>query len=333
MDPISQGTLGAAFSQTSAPNSQLFKAAVIGALAGMAPDLDVLIRSEQDPLLFLEYHRQFTHSLFFIPIGGILCGLLLHGAFRKRWGLRLRDTLLWSTVGYATHGLLDGCTSYGTQLLWPFSHHRFSWDLISIVDPLFTLPLLVLVGVGAAKRSKTFTLAGIAWIIVYLLFAYVQHERAVAMGHELAESRQHPVQRLEVKPSFANLFVWKVIYETDGVFHVDAVKPGIFDAQFWPGERIHKLNVSRDFPWLHPDSQQARDIQRFDRFSAGFTAVDPDHPKHIIDIRYSMLPQEVEALWGIELSRTAARDEHVDYYTERTGGREAAGRLWEMLIR
>ena len=39
----------------------------IGFLSGLAPDLDIFIRSESDPLLFLEFHRQFTHSLIFIP--------------------------------------------------------------------------------------------------------------------------------------------------------------------------------------------------------------------------------------------------------------------------
>ena len=64
MDPLSQAVLGVSLSQSVARNrSQLRQAFWIGALSGMAPDLDILIRSAADPLLFLEYHRQFTHSL------------------------------------------------------------------------------------------------------------------------------------------------------------------------------------------------------------------------------------------------------------------------------
>ena len=66
MDPLTQGTVGAAFSQSSADKKNIPKISVIGFLAGLAPDLDVLIQSSTDPILFLEYHRQFTHSLFFI---------------------------------------------------------------------------------------------------------------------------------------------------------------------------------------------------------------------------------------------------------------------------
>ncbi|MDT8282362.1 MAG: metal-dependent hydrolase [Gammaproteobacteria bacterium] len=59
MDPISQAVLGASLSQSfSKDKTQLKSALVIGALAAMTPDLDVLIRSADDPLLFLEYHRQ-----------------------------------------------------------------------------------------------------------------------------------------------------------------------------------------------------------------------------------------------------------------------------------
>ena len=77
MDPLSQGTVGAAFAQSTGTKNNLFKIAVIGFLAGMAPDLDVLIQSSNDPILFLEYHRQFTHSLFFIPIGSLIVTLFI----------------------------------------------------------------------------------------------------------------------------------------------------------------------------------------------------------------------------------------------------------------
>ena len=67
MDPISQGVLGASFAQAAAKNKgKIIAAAWFGALAGMAPDLDVVIQSSSDPLVFLEFHRQFTHALIFI---------------------------------------------------------------------------------------------------------------------------------------------------------------------------------------------------------------------------------------------------------------------------
>ena len=69
MDPVSQAAIGAAAAQSGGRAKTLRHALWIGALAGMAPDLDVFIRSSDDPLLALEFHRQFTHSVFFIPVG------------------------------------------------------------------------------------------------------------------------------------------------------------------------------------------------------------------------------------------------------------------------
>ena len=72
MDPLSQGTVGAAFAQSVANKNNIFKIGFIGFLAGLIPDLDVLIQSSTDPILSLEYHRQFTHSLLFIPFGSLI---------------------------------------------------------------------------------------------------------------------------------------------------------------------------------------------------------------------------------------------------------------------
>ena len=142
MDPITQGTVGAAFAQSTANKNNILRIGVIGFIAGLAPDLDVLIRSSNDPILFLEYHRQFSHSLFFIPFGSLVVTLLVFPLVKK--SMSLKSVYIPSFLGYATHGLLDACTSYGTQLFWPFSNERVTWNNISIVDPLFTIPILLL---------------------------------------------------------------------------------------------------------------------------------------------------------------------------------------------
>jgi len=332
MDPFTQGVLGAIVAQTRGAKAQLGKAAVIGALAAMTPDLDVLIFSAEDPLLRLQFHRHFTHSLLFIPFGGMLCALVLHYLIGRRWALPFRQTLLWSVLGFATHGLLDGCTSYGTQLLWPFSEQRYSWDVISIIDPLFTLPLMLLCYFAARFERRRLALWAIVWGCCYIGIGFVQHHRAVVMGYELATERGHQLLRIEAKPSFANLFVWKVIYETDSHFYVDAVKPGLLSRLSWDGERVRKLNIERDFPNLDPLSQQARDIERFRVFSADFLAIDPLDKNKIIDMRYSMLPQQIAPLWGIELADDAGAEQHVRYYTQRGDGAASMARLVAMLL-
>ena len=331
MDPLTQGVLGAALPQaTAVKGRQAAVAGILGFLAGMAADLDVLIRSGTDPLLFLEYHRQFTHSLVFIPIGGLICAGVLHALIGRRRGLAFRQSWLYCTLGYATHALLDACTTYGTMLFWPFSDARIAWNTISIIDPLFTLPLLAAVVLAARRRRPLFARLGLVWACLYMAMGLWQRNEAIAMGYELAAQRGHEPLRLEAKPSFANILVWKVVYETDDSFHVDAVRAR-WSPRVFPGASVQKLDVGRDLPWLDRDSQQARDIERFRWFSNGYIARDPLFPNRVIDIRYSIIPNEVAPLWSIELSPQARRDEHAAYRVHRNTGNNRAALMWSMV--
>ncbi len=153
MDPLTQGLLGAALPQSASKKRHIVAAGVLGVASGMAPDLDVLIRSSSDPLLFLEYHRHFTHSLLFIPFGSFLCALVLYPLFAKRRELNFQQSWFYCALGYSTHALLDACTSYGTQLFWPISNTRYAWNTISVIDPAFSLPILILLLFAALKRN------------------------------------------------------------------------------------------------------------------------------------------------------------------------------------
>lgn len=332
MDPITQGAVGAAVAVVASRRPQHVQAAVIGALAGMAPDLDVLIRSSDDPLLTLEYHRQFTHSVFFIPILGSLCALLIFVTAGRRWQLNWRHCLLWSLLGCATHGLLDSCTSYGTQLLWPFSGQRFAWDIISVVDPLFSLPLLTALLLATFTKHGYWQYIAIGWMLIYLGIGGLQQHRATTLGHQLAAERGHQPLRLQAKPSFANLAVWKIIYETDSTIYVAAIKPGLGTTRHWPGEQIPKPDINQAYPWLSPDAQQRRDITRFNEFSADYIAIDPSNPLRLFDARYAMLPHRIEPMWGIVLSPNNDPDQHARYFTQRQNSSAALQTLMAMIF-
>lgn len=330
MDPLTQGVLGASLPQASTGGRHAASAGLLGFFAGMAADLDVLIRSDTDPLLFLEYHRQFTHSLVFIPFGGLICALVLHYIIGRRRGLAFRQTWLFCTLGYATHALLDACTTYGTMLLWPFSEVRIAWNTISIIDPLFTLPLLVAIILAGTRRRPVYARLGLVWALGYMALGLWQRDEATQMGYALAAQRGHAPLRLEAKPSFANILLWKVVYETDDSYYVDAVRAR-FAPRVFQGDSIQKLDIGRDMPWLDLNSQQARDIERFRWFSNGYIARDPLYKNRVIDIRYSMIPNEVTPLWSIELRPGAGREEHAAYRVHRETGDNRAALLWSML--
>ena len=332
MDILTQGALGAALPQATATSRKgaVALAGIFGFLAGMAADLDVFIRSAEDPLLFLEYHRQFTHSLIFIPLGGLISGTTLHLLIGRWLGLAFSRTLLFCTLGYGTHGLLDFATSYGTMLFWPFSEERFSASIISIIDPLLTIPLVLLVILAGVKRSPLFARLALAWVCVYLALAAVQQNAARQMAEDLAAERGHTIERLTVKPTFGNILVWKSVYESDGRFYLDGLRAGIAPVVY-PGPSLARLDPARDFPWLKPESQQFRDLIRFQRFSQDYAARNPEEPNAVIDVRYSFLPNEIGALWSISLKPDKPPSRHVHFQTNRSRARAHLARLWQLI--
>jgi inner membrane protein len=329
MDPVSHALLGASCGQSPARGNQLVAAGGVALVAAISPDLDALIQSSADPLLVLEYHRQFTHALPFVPIGALLCTAVCWRFVHSR--LSFRRAYVLAMLGYASHLLLDACTTYGTQLLWPFSGTRFAWNFIAVIDPLFTLPLLGLAAAALLTRRAGFARAAAGWAVVYVAFGALQHARATAAAEALAASRGHAPTTLVVTPALFSLLLWKSIYEHEGDFHVDAVRAGLSMMPL-AGETIAKLDVARDFPWLEPSSQQARDVARFTRVANGFVAVDKAAAERVIDLRYSLVPNEISGFWAIVLNPSASSAEHVDYVTTRDQAPEQARRLLAMLF-
>lgn len=330
MDPLTQGVVGSVAAQQGVKKEHIVTASALGFFSAMTPDLDVFIRSATDPLLALEFHRQFTHSLFFIPIGGFICAFFFYFLFAKRRGLGFKQTYLFCTLGIATHGLIDACTTYGTLLFWPLSDMRVAWNTISIIDPIFTLPLLFMILYGALKKNTFVARVALFWIIFYFSFGLIQRERAESVGLELAKSRGHNPIKLEAKPSFANLLVWKTIYSVNSVYYVDAVRVGLSN-KIYEGESIKKLDVAKDFPDLSPQSQQAKDIERFRWFSNDYLALSPYFPNRIIDMRYSMLPNQIRGMWGVEINPSASDTEHVAYVVDRDRNKYTTSILWSMI--
>jgi inner membrane protein len=328
MDPVSQGALGAIFAQTISNKKKILAGSVLGCIAGLAPDIDIFIRSGIDPLLKLEFHRQFTHSLVFIPIGALLVTLLSRLFFKKYFSWV--ENYIICFVGYATHGLLDACTSYGTQLFWPFSDERVSWNNISVVDPFLTIPVLVFILITIFKKNKIFPFIGITYIFIYLGFGFIQANRAEIVGKSIASMRDHESNRLTIKPSLGNLFLWKSIYEYDGFYYVDAVR--LFETeQFCEGTKIKKLNVYSDFNNLNIKSQQYLDIKRFDWFSQGYLGLGNSN-NIITDVRYSAVPNEVDGLWGIKIDPSKNLSDHVDWVVNRSDYRKKWKRFFDLLL-
>src|SRR5690606_34137170 len=120
-----------------------------GAIAGTIPDLDTFASHFTDVVTATEIHRGFSHSIVFSILAAPLLGMLI-----SRWE-RSASWKEWSWLmfwGLFTHPLLDSFTTWGTQLFWPLDH-ELDFKTIFVIDPLYTLPLLICL-ILAMRRKR-----------------------------------------------------------------------------------------------------------------------------------------------------------------------------------
>ena len=196
---------------------------------------------------------------------------------------------------------------------------------------LCLIPLILLIALATIKKKNVYSKIALAWAVTYLMLGVYLHNIAINVGKEIAEHRGHIVTRIKAKPSFGNLILWKIIYESDDQFYVDATN--LFFSNVIPGESIIKLNLKKDFPWLEKESQQYKDVDRFKWFSNDFLAVNPNNKNQIIDIRYSGIPNEIGGLWGVQLNPNKHNQEHVEFVSMRSASIERFKVLRDMILK
>lgn len=211
MDSLSQLVLGASVGvATMGRRTAVWKAALWGGVAGTLPDLDVFI-DHGDALRNMVLHRAESHSLFWLTLASpVLAALpaLLHGERAKfrRWWLAI-----W--LALVTHPLLDSMTVYGTQLLLPFTNYPFGVGSIFIIDPLYTLPLLLGVIVAMARsqwRGLAWVHAGLVLSSGYLVWSVAAqwHVRSLAQA---SLAGQEPPGALLVTSVPFNTLLWRIV--------------------------------------------------------------------------------------------------------------------------
>lgn len=302
MDLLTQGLVGASVAGATYARTQHFrKALAIGLLSGLAADIDIFITSDDDPLLNLSFHRHFTHSIFFVPLGALILSLILYPFFKRSFSKGSLYSVCF--FGFLPSGLLDACTSYGTTLLWPLTDQRFSFNIISIIDPIFTLVLFIGLMMAILINSRSGLFISITLCSLYLVFGTFQKRQILDEAQQLAKLHNHSPQRLLVKPSLGNLLLWRAMYQHKMDYYVYAIRHNPLTARtrVYSGGKIPVFDSNSLTSELRQDSILLGDIQRFQFFSDDYLAMDPATPEIVIDARYSNLPHLTSPLWGLKI--------------------------------
>lgn len=215
MDSVTQLALGAGIgAAVLGPLVGPRKAVLIGAVMGTVPDLDVFVPLG-DPVSDFVLHRGPSHSLI---IQALVTPLFAEPLVRLFEGLRNRRAVTYLAVYlcFATHALLDAVTIYGTRIFWPVMPDPVGLGSLFIIDPLYTLPLLVLLVWALCLRQWTRPFASVvsAALIIstaYLGWSMAAQQIANARGQEaLAELGIEPERTIATPTPFNTLF-WRVI--------------------------------------------------------------------------------------------------------------------------
>lgn len=300
MDQATQAILGAVTAQALFTRQLGRRAWIVGAAAGLAPDADMAFLALADPLFPVEVHRSYSHALAVTPLGAAFITLLFlpFAFYRSRW----KAVFGAAFVAWGTHAPLDCCTSYGVLWFWPFDGTWLAWDLISIIDPVFTLCLLVGL-VLAVRRGR----ARPAWIalacaVLYLAVGGVQRNRALDVQRRLAVARGSPAAYGRVLPSMGSVLVWRSLYRdnTDHM-HVDTIAVVPFTEP-----RVHEAGSvacfsPADLPSDVPDPERLRTVfARYYAYADGFTARTPGMEALVGDMRIG-IEHGFEPIWGMRI--------------------------------
>ncbi|PRY15667.1 inner membrane protein [Pontibacter ummariensis] len=224
MDSLTQIVLGASVGEAVAGKKLGNKALLWGAIAGTVPDLDVLLSPWLDTVQELSFHRSVTHSFLFALLVSPLLAWLLR-RFYKREQATFRDWTLLFFLGFTTHALLDSCTTWGTQLLWPFTDYGIAFYNIFVVDPLYTVPFLVFVTAAAFyPRHKPIrrylNYAGLGISSAYLLFSFIAKASANEVFEKALQEQDISYSSYISKPTPLNTLFWAITVKSEeGFYH------------------------------------------------------------------------------------------------------------------
>lgn len=225
MDSLTQAVLGATVGEVVLGKKVGNKAPLWGAVAGTIPDLDVVLNVFVGEVQGTLWHRTFSHSLLVLTLAAPLFGYLVHLIHRHKTSATFGD---WNKLffwGLITHPLLDGCTNYGTMLLFPVSMERFSWRTIFIIDPLYTLPLLIatlsvlFMKRNAPKRIKTATI-GLGISTAYLAITFFVKAHVTAVVKNTLKKQDIRYQKIMTSPAFFNVMLWSTVIKAEEGYQV-----------------------------------------------------------------------------------------------------------------
>ena len=285
MDSVSQLALGAAVGvAVMGGRTRPWKAALWGGVCGTIPDLDAFVE-HADPILTMTLHRAETHALAWltllsVPLAPVIARLSGDMNARGLWRWWLATWL-----ALVTHPLLDAMTVYGTRIALPFSSQPYGVGSIFIIDPLYTLPLLV--GVIAAlvhTRGLRWNGAGLLISTAYLAWSFAAQQYVTGIARDAVKAQAITAEHMLVTPTAFNTVLWRVLVVTPDAYYEGFHSLLDFDREL-PLDRFERGAE------LYEPVRESDRVMRVAEFSRGFFAMSESDQRVIMrDLRMGQEP-------------------------------------------
>lgn len=219
MDSLTQITLGIAVAELCAGKELKNKTFLYGAILGTIPDLDIFIGLVLDPVNAVMIHRGISHSLLLFLLLSPFLGALISKIENKRINfIKSASMVFWCLF---THVLLDMFTSWGTQILWPFEK-RFALKTIFVIDPLYTIPLLIALVMIWRTRDivlrKKYIIRGLIISTAYLVLSCFVKLYVLNKFEKALVKEGITYSEIIVKPTAFNIILWNANIATTDAY-------------------------------------------------------------------------------------------------------------------
>lgn len=360
MDPVTHILLGVTTAQLGFRQRIGRDASWVAAMAATVPDWDVwaaplltLSGFEVDDISALTIHRGPTHSL--LTCAAVALPIALAWWWARR-ALRRRERpdaehlttakpppalgLLYLCVLAAVgcHPLLDLCTSYGTQILWPLTSRRYAIDAVGIIDFIYTpILLLTLLACFIARKIARSPAAKatliIAWTGLVLSTGYIAAGKV--LGYLAAESPPKALNhcRRHAYPQVGTIFLWRVTTEDENAWYF--ARANMLHPRPWGPDDFRPVRKP-DNQWVRR-ARELPEVETFDWFAGGqlravYERRDDLHVVEFQDMRYAVRPDSPEGLWGVRAmfdeSGRLLGVHRVSHFWPRGGIAQAAREVW-----
>lgn len=235
----------------------------------------------------------------FVAIGVGIALLLWLRYIRKELrpvSLSVRNWVWLFFLAIFTHPLLDNFTAFGTQIFQPFSDFRVSFSNISVVDPLYTIWLLLGIGLAAFLRRQNkwrrwVNWAGLALSSVYMVFTLYHKVQVDRIFEASLKEQGINYTRYTTSPTILTNYLWNGLAEGDTAFY--HAQYSLFDKEAtFP--KVHVLPKGQKLISGHDDDRTMK-ILRW--FSNGYLNVIPrsDGKLQLNDLRFGSFDGKFDA--------------------------------------